>query len=345
MVGALVVKRDKVIGQGYHHRAGLPHAEIEALRATVGSARGATLYVNLEPCSHYGRTPPCVDAIVKAGITRVVCCTPDPNPKVCSRAIKRLRQAGVSVSVGGLVEEAESLNEAFFAFHHQHRPFIAIKFAASLDGKIATSSHDSQWITNEQARNFARNLRRQYQAVLVGINTILRDNPHLGVRAPGKPDPLRIVLDSTLRLPMTSQVLRDKNALIFTTRRGNPTKRQQLIRKGISLVVSPRDFISLRTVMKELARREIISIFVEGGGTVLGSLVDAGLVDKVYAFYAPILIGGKTAVSAVGGEGAPILSRALRLTKVFKKTFGDNILIGGYTANNNKKIRSARHGS
>ncbi|MEK6565769.1 MAG: bifunctional diaminohydroxyphosphoribosylaminopyrimidine deaminase/5-amino-6-(5-phosphoribosylamino)uracil reductase RibD, partial [Bacteroidota bacterium] len=237
MVGAVVVKRGKVIGQGYHRRAGLPHAEIEALRATVGSARGATLYVNLEPCSHYGRTPPCVDAIVKAGISKVVCCTPDPNPKVCGTAIKRLRQAGINVSVGGLAEEAESLNEAFFAFHHQHRPFIAIKFAASLDGKIATSSHDSHWITNEQARNFARNLRRQYQAVLVGINTILRDNPHLGVRAPGKPDPLRIVLDSTLRLPMTSQVLRDKNVLIFTTRRVNPTKCQQLIRKGISLIV------------------------------------------------------------------------------------------------------------
>lgn len=337
MVGAVIVKSGQIISQGYHCRAGRAHAEIKALLKSGSLKAGATLYVNLEPCSHYGKTPPCVEAIIKAKITRVVCCTPDPNPKVCGQGIRRLRQAGVKVAWGGLVKEAKKLNEAFFTFHQQHRPLIAIKFAASLDGKIATASYDSHWITNEQARDFARNLRSQYQAVLVGINTVLHDNPRLGGRAPGQNDPLRIILDSALRLPLNSQVLRDNNVLIITTRRASRAKYKKLINQGVLPVVCHGDFISLKTVMAELVKREIVSVFVEGGSTVLGSFVDAGLVDKVYAFYAPILIGGKAAINAIGGQGAPTLNKTLRLTGVVYKTFGDNILISGDTVNNNKK--------
>ena len=192
MVGAVVVKRGQVVGRGYHRKAGLPHAEIEALRVAGRSAEGATLYLNLEPCNHWGRTPPCVPKIAEAKVARVVCCSFDPNPKVCGMGIRALRRTGIRVSVGALAVEAEMLNEGFFKFHRAGRPFIAIKFASSMDGKIATRSGSSRWITNEQARKYARSLRRNYQAVLVGINTVLHDDPHLGVRISGVPDPLEL---------------------------------------------------------------------------------------------------------------------------------------------------------
>src|SRR3989344_2010898 len=199
MVGAVIVKNNKIIGKGYHKKFGYPHAEIEALKNCQQNPKGATLYVNLEPCSHFGKTPPCADAIIKAGIKKVVCCTQDPNPKA-------LGKTGIEISFGLLEQEARQLNEAFFTFHEKKRPFIAIKFAASLDGKIATQRGDSKWITNEKARKYSRALRKQYQAVLVGINTVLKDNPHLG-------DSLRIILGS--KIPKNSQVLRNKNILII----------------------------------------------------------------------------------------------------------------------------------
>jgi diaminohydroxyphosphoribosylaminopyrimidine deaminase/5-amino-6-(5-phosphoribosylamino)uracil reductase len=334
LVGALIVQQGHIIGQGYHQGTGLPHAEIEALRTATAPVKGATLYVNLEPCSHQGKTPPCVEAIIQAGISRMVCCTLDPNPQVCGKGLKRLRQAGIAVSVGLLAHEAELLNEAFFGFHQRQRPFIALKFAASLDGKIATYSHDSQWITNEQVRDFARKLRGHYQAILVGSNTILQDDPHLGTRTPGQPDPLRIVLDSTLRLSLKSQVLRDTNVLVVTTQRANKTKLGALQARQIPLLVCQDDQILLPALLSELTRRQIISVFVEGGGTVLGSFVDARLVDKVYAFYGPLLIGGTGAVGAIGGQGAATISQALHLTRLTYQQLGvgdsTNLLVTGY---------------
>ena len=217
MVGAVVVKRGRIIAKGYHRQAGLPHAEIEAFNAAKTSVKGATLYTNLEPCVHQGKTPPCVDAIIQAGIKRVVCSISDPNPKVHGKGIAKLKQAGIIVSVGLKEKEARALNEAFFVFHEKKRPFIAIKFAGSLDGKIATHTGNSKWITNEPARLFARKLRGEYQAILVGINTVIRDNPHLGTRLAGKKDPVRIILDSNLQIPLNSQVLRDNNVIIATT--------------------------------------------------------------------------------------------------------------------------------
>ncbi len=330
MVGAVIVRGDSVIGSGYHHQAGKAHAEIEALRSINGPVSGATLYVNLEPCSHQGRTASCVEAIIAAGISRVVCSTLDPNPLVSGSGVDRLRQAGIKVSVGALDKEARALNEAFFGFHEKQRPFIAIKFAASLDGKIATASHDSKWITNDKARAIARNLRSQYQAVLVGVNTVIYDNPNLGTRLAGKPDPLRVILDSTLKIPKNSQVLRDNNVLVVTTQRAAEAKRKALSDRDIPLFISKGDKIQLREVMKELAKREIISVLVEGGGTVLGSFVDNHLVDKVYAFYGPLIIGGPSSVSAVAGSGATTISKSLHLTSLTYKSLDDSFMISGY---------------
>jgi diaminohydroxyphosphoribosylaminopyrimidine deaminase / 5-amino-6-(5-phosphoribosylamino)uracil reductase len=330
MVGAVIVRGDSVIGSGYHHQAGKAHAEIEALRSIKGTASGATLYVNLEPCSHQGRTPSCVEAILAAGVSRVVCSTLDPNPLVSGSGVARLRASGIQVSVGTLSKQARTLNEAFFGFHENHRPFVAIKFAASLDGKIATASHDSKWITSEKARQYARILRSQYQAVMVGVNTVIHDDPHLGARQPGKTDPLRIILDSSLRMPLKSQALRDSNVLIVTTRRASKAKQKALTERGIPIFICKGDNILLPEVMKELVQREIISVLVEGGGAILGSFVDSRLVDKVYAFYGPLIIGGTESVAAIAGHGASSISQSLRLTDRAHKKLNDTFLISGY---------------
>lgn len=286
MVGAVIVKNGRIIGRGYHKKFGFPHAEIEALR-NCKQPKGAKLYVNLEPCAHFGKTPPCIDAIIKAGIKKVICCTLDPNPKTHGQGIIKLQQASIGFSVGLLEDEAKTLNEAFFTFHEKKRPFLAIKFAASLDGKIATHTGDSKWITNEKAREYARSLRAKYQAVLVGKNTFLKDNPHLGARIKGKKDPLKIVLGLSL----------------------NPKNIQELL--------------------SMLYKKEIISVLVEGGGKTLGSFLDAKVVDKVYAFYAPILIGGEKAIS-ISGKGAPTISQSLHLKNISLKKFADNFLVTGY---------------
>lgn len=332
MVGTLIVKDGKIIGKGYHKKAGLPHAEIEALNSCKRKAEGATLYVNLEPCVHFGKTPPCVDTIIKSKIKRVVCCSLDPNPKVAGLGIARLKQVQVEVSIGSLAKEARILNEAFFTFHEKKRPFIAIKFAASLDGKIATFKGDSKWITNEKARRFARSLRSQYQAVLVGINTVLKDNPNLTVRIKGKKDPLRIILDSNLKIPLKSNVLKDNNVLIATTAKANKKKGRKLQKKGVSILTFKQNYIPLLDLLKELKKREIISILIEGGSTVIGSFLDMRVVDKVYAFHSPILIGGEKGKSAIGGEGIPSVSQALHLKNLSYKRFDDNLLTVGYVS-------------
>ncbi len=329
MVGALVVKDGLVIGRGYHHRAGSPHAEIEALRDAGPAAAGATLYVNLEPCSHHGRTPPCAEAIIEAGIGRVVCAITDPNPLVAGQGITRLQAAGIEVAVGPLAAAAGKLNEAFCAFHANGRPFIVLKFAASLDGKLATASGDSKWITNEQARAYARGLRAEYQAVLVGINTVLSDDPQLGPRRAGRPDPLRVIVDSRLQIPPAAQVLRDNNVLIATADAAPALKRRRLEEQGIQVLSYPGKTVPVERLAADLGERGIISLLVEGGGEILGSFVDAGLADKVYAFYAPLLVGGSAAV-AIAGKGATTISRAMRLKAISFKRFGDNFMVSGY---------------
>lgn len=326
LVGAVIVKNGKIMGQGFHHKAGLPHAEIAALRDCRQSPKGATLYVNLEPCCHFGRTPPCVDAIIDAGIGRVVFCTLDPNPQVRGRGLKMLKRRGVKTAYGILANEAKKLNEQFFAFHLKKRPFIAIKFAASLDGKIAARNFDSKWITNEAARKFARALRGQYQAVLVGARTALLDNP--GLRSGDKSrEPLRIILDSKLKLSLSAKIFYNNSALLVTTAKADRRKLDALKRKGIQILIMKK--IAVPRLLSQLRQMNIISVLVEGGGEVLGSFVDTKLVDKVYAFHAPLIIGGKNAVSAVAGKGAPTIQNALKLKDMVIKKFGDNTLTTG----------------
>jgi len=326
MVGAVIVKNGKIIGRGYHKRAGGPHAEIEALAGAGAHARGATLYVNLEPCAHFGKTPPCVEAIINAGIKRVVCSAIDPNPRVQGRGIARLKQFGISVSVGVRKEQARSLNEAFFVFHEKRRPFVALKFAMSLDGKLASRTGDSQWLTGEKARAFARDLRGAYQAILVGVNTVIRDTPHLGVRTKGMKDPMRIILDSRLRIPMNAPVLRDANVIIAITSSAPKVKIKNLEKRGIRVLIFKGARISIPKLLAELRKQEIISVFVEGGGDILGSFIDAKIADTVYVFCAPLLVGGAGAVS-IGGKGVQKIARALRFKTVSVKSFGDDVLI------------------
>lgn len=330
MVGCVIVKNGRIISRGYHKKAGEVHAEIDALNNAKTDAKNATLYVNLEPCSHYGKTPPCVNAIIKAGVTRVVCPFIDPNPKVQGNGIRILQKAGIQVITGILTEEAKSLNEAYLNFHIKKRPYIVLKFAVSLDGKIATRSGNSKWISNEKARRFARILRSNYQAILVGINTVITDNPHLDVQIKGKKDPIRIILDSRLRIPLNSYVLKDNNVLIATTKYADKKKKQQLIERNIPMVVYNSKKIQLKELLNDLVKREIISVLVEGGSEVLGDFLDKKLVDKVYVFSAPILIGGEKAISAISGKGVKSISEAVKLKQVTRKFLSDNILTMGY---------------
>lgn len=309
MVGAVLVKDQKIIATGYHHQYGQPHAEVEAIRQLKQIPFNTTLYVNLEPCSHFGKNPPCADLVIRSGIKRVICATVDPNPKVQGEGIKKLKKAGIKIIVGPLDEEAKKLNETYFTFHQEKRPFVAIKFAASLDGKIATRTGDSKWITSEESRQFSRRLRGVYQAILVGINTVIIDDPHLGTRINGMKDPLRIIIGDQSKIPSKAQVLRDENFLIIDT-------------KGSKMEIPD--------LLKHLAKLGIISLLVEGGATTLGNFVDAQLVDKVYAFYGPKIIGGENALSAIGGKGTETIKQALWVKDLNIKRFADNFVVIGY---------------
>lgn len=329
MVGAVIVKNGRVIGKGFHHKVGLAHAEVEALSAMTENPKGATLYANLEPCSSHGRTPPCADAIIKSSIKKVVCATLDPNPINRGKGLAKLQKAGVEVTVGALDDEAKKLNETFFTFHEKKRPYVAIKFAASLDGKIATRTGDSKWITNEKSRKYARELRGQYQAILVGINTILVDDPNLGAIINGKRDPIRIIIDPLLQIPINAQVLRDTNVIIVTLSKVEKRKRAQLENKGFPILVFDKKRIAIPELLSRLREKEIISILVEGGGETLGNFVDSKIIDKVYAFHAPLIIGGENAIS-IGGKGAATIQNALKLKNISYKKFDDNFLTIGY---------------
>lgn len=330
MVGAVIVKNGQIIGQGYHKKYQGPHAEVEAFKNSKQNTKGATLYVTLEPCSHFWKnTPPCVPAVIAAGIKRVVCCTIDPNKQVSGRGIKQLKKAGIEVEVGVLQKEAKALNEAFFCFHQKQRPFVAIKFACSLDGRTATYSGDSKWITNESARAFSRKLRSQYQAIVVGTNTVLKDDPHLGIRSKKYLDPLRVILDPELKIKMTARVYRDKNVLVFASSVYDKQKAQQLKAKGIEIITTKQKQVPIKTILQELTKRKTISLFVEGGANLQGRFLDAKIADKFYIFYAPIIIGGKKSLSAIAGQGVKKVSDAMKLKNVSIKHFGDNWLVEG----------------
>lgn len=327
LVGAVFVKNGRAIAQGYHKKFGGDHAEIAAIK-DAGKKRvfltGSTLYINLEPCVHFGKTPPCVSSLIKSGISRAVIAMKDPNPFVCGRGIKFLRKAGIKVVVGCLKKEAEVLNEKFIKWMKSSLPFIAMKVAMSLDGKIATRTGDSKWITSEISRKYVRHLRDKYDAILVGSGTVLKDDPFL---KGFKREPLRIVLDSHLTLPLKSKIFRDKNVFVAMTQKAPKSKLGILEKRKIPFKIFKGEKIPLRPLLRFLAGKNINSILVEGGSEIFGSAIDEKLVDKFYWFIAPRIIGGRNAIPAVSGKGISKIAQAMNLKNFSFKQIGSDILM------------------
>ena len=337
MVGALLVKDGRIVGEGFHAFAGSDHAEVAAIRDAEGEAAGSSLYVNLEPCCHQGRTPPCVDRIIAAGIRRVVAACEDPNPTVCGKGFTALRGAGIAVEVGVLAEEAQRLNEAFFTFIRTGRPFVLLKAAASLDGKIATRTGDSRWITGESARQHVHHLRNEVDAVLVGIGTVLRDDPLLTTRlgTADQRDPTRVIVDNLARLPLRAKVINRASTaptILAVSAMAPRPRLEALEREGVQILVVPESprRVSLTHLLEVLGKQGIVSLMVEGGAEINASALKEGVVDKLLLFLAPILIGGNSTPTSVGGEGIDTLRQALRLRNLRVERFGEDILIEGY---------------
>lgn len=336
MVGAVLVREGVIVGEGYHANAGGDHAEIVALRAAQGAARGAACYVTLEPCAHYGMTPPCTAALIESGIANVVVAAYDPNPLVAGRGVQILREAGVSVEVGLLQEEAVRLNETYLKFIRTGEPFVLLKAALSLDGKLGTRTGDSQWITGDLARHRVHEIRNAVDAIIVGIGTVLKDDPMLTTRVDRQDgrDPLRVVLDSRGRLPLTARVLRSgaRPPLVAVGPRISPRRYRELQRQGAEVMVLPTSEggLSLPELMRELGRRKITSVMIEGGGKLATSALQAGIVDKLTLMLAPILIGGKKAPTLLQGEGIEKLTEALQLKELTVERIGDDLVLEGY---------------
>ncbi|MCL5957854.1 MAG: bifunctional diaminohydroxyphosphoribosylaminopyrimidine deaminase/5-amino-6-(5-phosphoribosylamino)uracil reductase RibD [Chloroflexi bacterium] len=343
-VGAVVVKGGQVIGEGYTQPAGSWHAEVMALREAGDAAKGATMYVTLEPCCHYGRTPPCTRALIAAGIAEVHVATLDPNPQVGGNGLSELEGAGIIVRQGEAEAEAKEIVEGFAKYITTGLPFFTLKWAMSLDGKIATRTGESKWITGESARAFAHTLRDANDAIIVGVNTVILDDPQLTVRvetnrAPRKSDPLRVVVDTAGRIPLEAQLLSPALAgqtIVATTERCGLSKRQEIVERGAEvLVLSERNGkVDLSALAHALAARGIVNVMVEGGGALLASILEEGLADKVYAFVAPKIIGGREAPGPIGGAGTAAIAEVPRLERTSFQPLGDDYVIVGYVQKN-----------
>ena len=336
LVGCVIAgPNQEVVGEGFYVYENLKHAETYALEQAGARAQGATAYVSLEPHAHHGRTPPCTDALIRAGIRRVVVPIEDPNPKVSGKGLEHLRSAGLEVSAGLLSREAEQLNEKYFHFMRTGRPFVHLKLAASLDGKIATQTGDSRWITGAESRMRVHELRHAYDAILIGAGTAQTDDPLLTDRSGKKRRrPLvRVVLDEALKVSPESRLVgsaKEAPVLIFAGNSGAPLQSTDLESRGVEVVrdsANGRDFLA---ILEELGRRSLQSVLVEGGANVAGKFLDMGLVNKVSFFLAPIIIGGREAPSAIGGQGAETLAQALKLKNVEIKQRGRDIEVTGY---------------
>lgn len=333
MVGAVIVKDGRIIAEGWHRKAGTPHAEIHALNMAGELAKNSTMYVTLEPCSHFGRTPPCANRIVDAGVKKVVIAMTDPNPLVAGKGIEILKSAGIEVEVGILEDDARRLNEVFLKYITKKIPFVTAKFACTLDGKISTVTGESQWISCEESRNFVHRLRDVNDGILAGVGTILADNPSLTTRIDNGKNPVRIVVDSLARTPIDSKFLNDGAAknIIAVTENAPADKISALQNLGAEIIFCGNSQqVDLKILMAELARREITSVLLEGGGTLNFSMFRAGLIDKVFAFIAPKIIGGKNALTPVEGAGVEKLSDAVKLENSTAEKIGTDILICGY---------------
>lgn len=310
-VGAVVVKKGKVVGKGYHKRCGLPHAEVLALKDAGARAKGATLYVTLEPCDHFGRTPPCTGAIVRSGISKVVMAMKDPNPVNNGRGIRRLRSRGIKITTGVLEAKARALNKPYLKFIATGMPFVTVKVAQSIDGKIATRTGESKWITSSDARSFVHDLRSRVDAVMVGSNTAVKDDPLLLTRSPRGRQPLRVVVDSRSRIP--------KDARIFSRTDESPVIIATSNKRGSK--------VNLKELLKRLGAMGVIHVLVEGGGELIGSFVEERLVDQFLFFVAPKIIGGRSALTSVEGSGIRHLAEALQLKDIKVSRFKNDILI------------------
>jgi diaminohydroxyphosphoribosylaminopyrimidine deaminase/5-amino-6-(5-phosphoribosylamino)uracil reductase len=334
LVGAVVVKQGRVIAEGHHAVCGGPHAEAVALLEAQDGARGADLYLNIEPCVDFPgkRTPPCADAILQAGIRRVIVATLDPNPCVSGRGLARLREAGVEVVEGVLADEARRLNEVFFHWIRERTPFVVLKLALSLDGKIATRTGQSRWITGPESRRLVHRLRARYGAVLVGVGTVLADDPSLTVREAEGPQPLRIVLDAEGRTPGGAKVLSSEaKTVVATTDRLSSETEAKLRANGADVWRLPgqNGRVDLSALLRRLGEH-VDSVLVEGGSEVAGSFLSQGLVQKIVFFYAPKILGGREAVPSVGGAGVAAPSQALRVRDLAIERVGDDFLVTGY---------------
>lgn len=334
LVGAVIVKDNRVVGCGWHRKAGTPHAEVHALNQAGELAQGADVYVTLEPCAHYGKTPPCAKALVEAKVKNVYGGLLDVNPKVAGKGFKILEDAGIHVEYGFLQDELRKQNEVFFKWIEHKKPFIVLKAAMTLDGKIATATGQSKWITNETSRAYGYKLRDIYDGIMVGINTVIEDNPMLTVRVDGGKNPIRIVVDSSLKIDINANVVQDKSAktIIATTDKANKDKILKLQAQDVDVIVVDKDEndkVDIEKLLDILGQQNICSILVEGGATLSGSFVTKKLVDKVYFFIAPKIIGGKEAKTPVAGTGILNLQEALALKDIQIEKLEEDVLIIG----------------
>ena len=335
MVGAVLVKGDNIIASDYHRKAGSAHAEVLVLKKAGTKAREATLYVNLEPCCHIEKkTPPCTTRIIQSGIKRLVVAMTDPNPKVSGKGIKEIRKARIITKVGVMKKEAEKLNEVFTRFIKGKSPFVILKIAQSLDGKIATAAGESKWITSAKAREYVHRLRNEVDALLVGIGTVKADNPSLDCRKKNGKNPYRIIVDSSLEISLNAKALKhsDRKTIIATTKKAPKNKITALEKRGIKVLIikDQASKVDLRIMMKELGRLNVLSVMIEGGSSIAASALSGKIVDKVLFFVAPKIIGGKDAIPSVGGKSPNSLKKALKLINFESIKLGKDILIEGY---------------
>ncbi|WP_102691161.1 bifunctional diaminohydroxyphosphoribosylaminopyrimidine deaminase/5-amino-6-(5-phosphoribosylamino)uracil reductase RibD [Rummeliibacillus pycnus] len=335
LVGAVIVKDGVIVGTGLHRKAGEPHAEVHAFNMAGDHAEDATLYVTLEPCSHYGKTPPCANRVVEAKVSRVVVAMEDPNPQVAGRGIKLLRDAGIEVEVGVLEEEAKRLNERFIHNMITSRPFVISKFAMTLDGKIATHTGHSKWITGEAARMNVHEIRHEVDGILVGVGTVLVDNPSLTTRLPqGGKNPVRIILDSKLRTPLDANVMNTNEAktIIVTDSTIDRAKAAEYEAKGVQILYVPTNEqgIDLNTTLEALYQEGITDILVEGGGAIHASFVRSNLIDKYIIYVAPKILGGEHSISPVRGEDVDLMDAASLLTFDSVEKMGEDLRIIAY---------------
>ncbi|MFD1851720.1 bifunctional diaminohydroxyphosphoribosylaminopyrimidine deaminase/5-amino-6-(5-phosphoribosylamino)uracil reductase RibD [Oceanobacillus bengalensis] len=333
LVGSVIVNDNRIVGVGTHLKAGEPHAEIHALRMAGDKAKGGTIYVTLEPCSHHGRTGPCAEAIVQAGLKKVVIATLDPNPIVAGNGVKILQDAGIEVITGVREQESIKMNEVFNKYIVKKKPFITLKAGITLDGKVATHTFSSKWITSEEARADVHQLRSENMAILVGINTALKDNPALTSRIPNGRNPIRILMDSSLKIPLDYNLVSDNEAetWIFTSKNHDFEKRKELENRGINIfITNSKTSVDPNEVVNKLGEKGISSLIIEGGGNINASFFENGLIDKVILYIAPKLVGGKDAPTFLEGTGVEEMNQAFELEDTNIKRIGKDFKFIGY---------------